>query len=455
MSAYFRRVRGFPRDIKLFLAYSLLANVGFGVSQLIFNLYLTELGYREDFIGAFNGALTLSMAAAAVSMGVLLNRFGPWRCIVGGVGIFFLASFGLALAEAPWLLLALAGLNGVGLAFLFTATMPFVIEWTRRDQRPEVAALSFSLISLATMLGSLAGGVVPSLVPGVADVSVAAYRWTLIGGTAVACLGYLPLFLMGPARRGRGPTETATRLVEDDAERRQVRRDMTVFVAIGGLMALGAGMVMPFYNVYLRSLGGSAREIGYIYAAGGLVSAVLGLGAPAVARRLGSIRAVVLVRWSVVPFYALLILSPGYGLAIVAHLVRQTSISMAWPIDSTFIAEVLPARARGSVFGWRSGAWNVGFSAASLVGGALIVRFGYDGPFFGLILFSILAGTLFAVYFGRHPLIRAGHLPLALPPHKRQPVKALVYGPVPVVAGRSPDAPQVAKPGVADSPVGG
>jgi len=428
MRTYLHHVRGFGRDIKLFLLYSFLANIGFGVSQLIFNLYLYALNLREDFIGAFNAVQTLSMAGTAMALGFLLNRFGTWRCITGGVCIFLAASFSLALAEWPPLLLVLAGFSGVGLAFLFTATMPFIIEWAKPEQRPEVAALSFSLISLAATLGALIGGFVPAwlsaAVPSIERGSPEAFRATLIAGTLVGTFGLLPLFSMGDARaRRRAAEHLAAPAGEPAAVRRRAKTDKIVFVLIGGLMSLGAGMVMPFYNVFLTTLGASARQVGYVYALGGLSAAVIGLMAPAVARRMGSLRAVVMLRLVVVPFYALLIVWPVYGVAVLAHLARQTSISMAWPIDSTFIAEVLPARDRASVFGWRSAAWNLGFSAASFTGGIVIVRSGYAWTFVSLIVFSTLAASSFITYFGRHPLIRSGDIPSALPrPSRRKAV---------------------------------
>ncbi len=188
-------------------------------------------------------------------------------------------------------------------------------------------------------------------------------------------------------------------------------------------MALGAGAVMPFYNVYLTTLGATAREVGYVFALGGLSAALIGLAAPAVSRRFGALWAVVVVRLSIVPFYALLIVAPSFWPAVVAHLARQTSISMAWPIDSTFIAEVLPARARAGVFGLRSAAWNIGFAGASLVGGRLIVESGYDLTFASLIVFSTLAAVIVVGYFARHPRIRTGQIPSALPRGQR-PVAA-------------------------------
>ncbi|MGH2614286.1 MAG: MFS transporter [Thermomicrobiales bacterium] len=417
---YLRRQFNFSRDIRLFLFYNLLANVGWGVFMLIFNLYLRELNLREDDMGAFSAAQTLAMAGGAATMGMVLDRLGIWRSIVSGVTIFLLASFGLALAEQPPVLLILSAISGVGLAYLFTSTMPFIIAWTKRDDRQYVSTLAFSVISLSTTLGSLLGGFLPGLLPGQ---DVQTYRWTLVAGTGIAALGLIPLFRMGPARAGRGlPDPTAPKEAEDPHERRRVRRDLAVFVAVGGLMAVGAGMVIPFYNVYMTTLGADATTVGYVYALGGLSAALIGLLAPAVSRRLGSLYGVALVRLSIVPFYLALILSPGLPLAAVAHIVRQTSISMAWPIDSTFIAEVLPPRARSRVYGLRSAAWNLGYSGASLLAGFLIVNVGYEVTFLDMIVFTLLSMAIFVGYYARHPRVRSGELSGALPQWRRSPI---------------------------------
>jgi MFS family permease len=176
---------------------------------------------------------------------------------------------------------------------------------------------------------------------------------------------------------------------------------MAVFIAIGGLMSLGAGAVFPFYNVFLETLGASSGQIGIIYAAAGLTAAFVGLFSPWVAHRFGSLKATVLVRLSPVPFYLLLMATPVLPVAILAHIFRTTSINMAWPIDSTYISEILPAKARASVFSFRSGAWNLGWSLSSLVAGYAIVRYGYNVSFAAYIIFMTLAMGLFYVYFTR------------------------------------------------------
>jgi MFS family permease len=419
-AAMVRRQFGFSRDVRLFLLYNLFANVGWGVFVLIFNLYLRELGLRENDMGLFNAAQTLAMAGGAATMGPVLDRLGIWGATVGGVSIFLVATFIMAFAEVPAALLVLSVISGLGLAYLFTTTMPFIIAWTKRDERQFVSALSFSVVSLSTTLGSLVGGFLPDLLPG-NDLQV--YRWTLVAGIAIAALGLIPMLLMGQARSGRGlPDPTAAREATDANERSQVRRDTSVFVLVGGLMAVGAGMVFPFFNVYLTDLGASSNQVGFIFAVGGLCAAAIGLSAPLISQRLGSIYGVAAVRLAILPFYLALILTPTLPLAAATHIVRQTSISMAWPIDSTFISEVLPPKARSRVFGLRSAAWNLGYSAASLIAGFLIVHVGYAATFLDLIVFTSIAMGVFVGYYSRHPRVTSGEMRGAIPVWRRRPL---------------------------------
>ena len=417
MASYLDQVRSFKRDTRLFLLYNLLAYVGYGVFQLIFNLYLTELHLRENDMGRFQSAQTLVIAGAAATMGPVLNRLGIWRAMVGGMVIFLAASFGLAWAERPPVLLALSAVSGIGLAYLFTATMPFIIAWTPREQRQHVSSVVFAVIGLSGTLGSLIGGYLPKLLP--LD-ALWAYRWTLVAGTALAATGLAPLVLMGPAKGSKPPPDPhAAREAADAAERRRVRMDVWVFVLIGGLMAVGAGMVVPFYNVFLTTLGASAEQIGLVFALAGLGAATVGLLAPAVSRRWGALAGVTAVRLAGLPLYAMLLVIPSLWVAVLAHIVRQTTISMAWPIDSTFIAEVLPPKARASVYGLRSAAWNLTWAGASFAGGEIIVRRGYGIPFALLVVTTVLSMGLFVGYYGRHPRVRSGDLPSALPRSRR------------------------------------
>lgn len=415
MRSYFRDIAGFPRDIRLFFAFQLLVNIGFAVFSLIYNLYLVELGLREDYIGTFNGIQTVAMSISGMLIGRAVARIGMWRSITFGVALLFLATYALAFNANATTLLALSALFGFMLSYMFSLTMPFILEFGPTHERPRIAAIAFSIQSLSTTVGSLVGGFLPSIVGGLRghedEVGLVDYRWTLVIGTTIAIGSLVPLFLMGEARKSTRAQEQARAPIEEsDDDRTQAKRDLVIFVALAGILALGVGALMPFYNVFLTELGADSRQVGLVFALASGTAAIIGLGAPWVNRRIGTMNAMFLLRFVPVPFFALLIVYPVYGLAIAAYVFRYITIAMTWPIDSTFTGEILPARLRATVFGWRSASWNMGFAIASVIGGRVIVARGYDAAFAAMAVFSLLSIALFAFHFRRHPRVRSGEV---------------------------------------------
>jgi MFS family permease len=407
-----RRIRGYDRDIRLYLAYTLAANIAIGVFALVFNLYLIELGHEEDFIGLFNAIQTLAMAGTAAMLGRLIEKLGLWRVVSGGLVLYLAASLLLAVVAQPVALMALSALWGASTSMVFTPVMPCIVELTRQRQRQEVAALTMSLISLSTTFGSLIGGWTPLLLDvtvGLDRPSAGAFRGTMLLGIALAALALIPLLAMSSERRSTRPA-TARRDDEDapepDAPAKEIRWRMIVYVAVGGLMALGGGAVFPFYNVFLSSIGASAGVIGIIFAVAWTLAAVIGLWSPWISAKLGSQRGSVIVRLVPVPLFILLIAVPVLPIAILAHLIRVMSINISWSMESSYISDILPQRVRYSVFGYRSAAWNLGFSLSSFVAGGVIVRYGYGPSFTAYAIAMTAAMGLYYGYFRRISEVR-------------------------------------------------
>ncbi len=408
---YARSLLALPRDIRLFFLYALFSNVAIGAFTLLYNLYLIQLGYREDFIGLVNAASTGALALSALGLGRLLHQRGSWWCLTYGTGAYLAASTILALATQPAVVLMCAILQGMATTFLFVPLMPFVIDHAPAVHRATVAAVALSLTSVSSTIGSLLAGWLPSAlgtVTGLPVPGVLTYRGALLAGIGVCAVAVVPLLLMREARDGPHQTPGALQRHDLNAETRtNFRRYLIAFVLAGGLLSIGNGAVVPFYNVYLATLGLSARTIGVIYAVASLVGAIFGLVGPTLARICGPLRAVTLIRLAPVPVFTALILFQAIPLAIAAHVVRMISISMAWPIDSMLVAETLPSRARANAFSLRSAAWNIGFSAASFLGGHLIVTFGYVPVFVLYALFCTAAIAFFVQQFRHHPAAHA------------------------------------------------
>jgi MFS family permease len=403
------QVKEFRRDIRLFLVYNLFSNVGIGAFLLIYNLYLVENGFTESFIGVYNAISTTALAAVAMVMGPLIGRYGGWNCITYGTVIFVISSAALALLGSAGPILAVSIIAGAGTAFLITPIMPFIFEWEGTEHRATAAAFAFSVNSLSLTLGSFIGGWSPRLFSalfGFDIQSVMSYRLALLLALGVVAIGLIPMYRMTEARIHSGEEEgTFAAIPELPPTRQRVRRDIMVFAGATGIFALGIGAVMPFYNVYLNSIGARPSRIGMIFALAGIVAAITGLLVPVIAKRFGELNALLWIRLAPVPFFLLIVVFPHLLIAAVAHVVRTATTSMSWPLDSGVAGHVLPPRARASGFSIRSGLWNLGYAISSLIAGVVIVAYGYYPTFVAFAIFTAISTVLFVEYFRRHPTI--------------------------------------------------
>ena len=387
------------RVMGIYVVFQFLSNVGLGVFALLFNLYLRKLGLREDFIGLFSGLSTLTWAAGALIVGPLSRRIGARAILIIGVGLFGVVAFVQVVVTAPFALIGVAFFLGFANAGMTTPSTPYVFTLIPPERRTQAQAFVFAAIALSTAAGSFVGGALPDLLGGN---TLRNFRITLGVSVALTVLSVVPLLLLRTAREqpdapNRGGQAPFTRV-----ERRQCRRDNTAFALVGGFMALGTGLLIPFYNVYLTALGATPEVVGTLFSVSSLAGGLISLGAPAIARRLPALPAVAVLRTVSVP----LALVVGVGLtnlplAGALYAMRTAGTSLSWPIESSTIGNVIDARNRVSLFGMRSAAWNAGLALSSWVGGAIIVRFGYQPVHLLYVLAYIVAISLFLMYWPR------------------------------------------------------
>lgn len=176
-----------------------------------------------------------------------------------------------------------------------------------------------------------------------------------------------------------------------------------VFAGATGVLALGVGAVVPFFNVYLNSIGLRPGMIGVVFALAGVVAAVMGLTAPMISRKWGELAALYWIRLAPAPLFLLLVFFPHAIVAAAAHIVRTTTIGMSWPLDSNVLGSVLPPRVRATGFSVRSGLWNLVYAISSVLAGLVIVWLGYGATFLTFAILTFASTMLFTRYFRNHP----------------------------------------------------
>jgi predicted MFS family arabinose efflux permease len=340
------------------------------------------------------------------------------RLILVGAGA--LAAFLYAVqvtVTAPETLLLIAFLTGMAATVYRLSIAPVVMREVKPAARPFLFSASFTVLFLSAIIGSVLGGWLPHLFHMVTDLDRLALRWSLYVAAGLILSSALPFNAMketprealdredAEARRAAVPHRRFSdrfgwtlRQVRDLAEVDWVLNLKLTLPAM--LIGLGAGLIIPFMNLYFRDrFGLSEGEIGLLFAVMQGFMVIGNLFGPAVSRRLGLVRGVVATQLLSVPFMVLLGVSSFFPVVAVAFFLRSGLMNMNQPLTSHFAMEVVSKRDHAVTNSLLSLSWFVAWSVSADIGGALIERNGYTPPLLIAAALYVAASALYWFFF--------------------------------------------------------
>ena len=270
---YFAAVRQFSRNARLFLTYSLLAELGAGIWSVMFNLYLLRVGFPITFVGTFWLVNMMCHGVAALPAGVIADRFGRRRSFFLATSISLLAQGTLLFTAEAGAILILAGVAGLGEAFHGVTGSPFMMDNSEAEERPHLFSLNSCFLQFSRFAGSLSGGLLPlalAAMLGVPPIDPSAARWALVMGLPLTLLALAPLAFMRekPVEVVEGFRELIT--LRNVAHFGLIGR----FTVLSALVGIAFGLTIRFFNVFFGlSLNATDDQVSTILALGAVAAA--------------------------------------------------------------------------------------------------------------------------------------------------------------------------------------
>lgn len=416
IAEYIRQVRGAGPNARLYLYGLFLMGLGQTIFSLLFNLYLRELGFTDSSIGQILSKVSLGAAVAALPVAFLFRRVSTRRLLVMAGTLSSVAYFLQGTLIAPDLLLLAAFVSGMVVTIFRLSIAPVVMREVKAASRPFLFSAAFTAFFLSAIVGSSVGGALPHLFHLITDDPKLTLRWSLWAGCALTLLAAIPFFKMTPpdpsseARPPAGAWEQIRELGEVD----WVLQFKLAFPA--ALIGLGAGLIIPFLNLYFRDrFALTPAAIGLLFAVMQGFMVAGNLFGPAVSRRLGLVRGVVVTQLASVPFMVLLALSGSLPVVVASFFLRGALMNMNQPLTSHFAMEVVPEREHAITNSLLSLSWFVAWSVSADIGGALIERAGYAQPLLIAALLYVAASILYWLFFHRVEEVRVPRSEVEIP----------------------------------------
>lgn len=397
---YFHRLRSFSRNARLYLGGSFTSNIVVGAFGALLNLYVVSLGYNKDFVGVLVSIQLFASGFGALPAGMICDRIGRRKSLVLSAMAICAGTLGLAWStKAPWLI-AFKALYGFAFAFLSVTVAPFLMESSTAHERSHLFGINFAAHTFAMMFGNFISGF---LTDGFARPlgQTTAYRMSLTVFALLTLGAAVCYALIHETGTGCGKAKARDLFAGlAQAARLPQARQLIIYNA---LIGLGAGMVVPFFNVFLsEKLGSPARTIGSILALSQVATGLASLASPLVVQKRGKIRAVVETQLLSIPFLLMIALPPYVGIVTIAFFARSALMNMSNPIISNLSMEIVPAHTRAAISSFARMA-NDGVRAVSAVGAGLLMQHvSLEAPYFVTSVVYAAASIYYSRVFKRY-----------------------------------------------------
>lgn len=391
-----------PKNIKLYLSILFFATILSAAYNILFGIYLINVGFTEKVVGQILSLRTFGVALGAVPVALFAQRFNKKRTLMLGLAIMVVSSLILLNVRILWVMKVFSLCFGFGHATAMILQGPIIYENTDEGHRVMAFSMAFVFQNMAFVFGSFVLGHLSQYLA-LSHGTSQGNLMVLNGATFLLPIGILI------ASRLKGPSMTTS-----NRDLPMAHDFLAVFKGYAGLLkgrtlkyltqvalvGLGAGMIVPFFSVYLKfTLDVSDGVVGNIMAISQVGTIIGGLIVPPLAKRIGTVKTIIFCQLLSIPFLISISLPQGLIILTISFFFRSSLMNMASPLFRSIAMEITSDDNRTHMSGMISMTNNLFRSLGIFIGGYIMYKYTYNTPYYLTIICYLIGTFIIYTYF--------------------------------------------------------
>jgi len=382
--------KGIPREADLLIYASFFNWAAAGLLFITLQVFLVLEGLSFALSGLIVGTFGITSALATWPFGILADRYGRKRFVIGGgvVSAFAITLFAIVGTNIS-LLFAAAALSGFSEAMFASSWTAMLADKATNAWRTRAFTLSFFVSTISSAAGGFSASILGPIDSLLGISLVQGHRYLFAGVAAVS--------LFGPAMVSKVSDSKPSVLGNPRFHflPRKSLRPVVQYSIAGGLIAFGAGMVVPLVPgwAYLR-FGVKDDVTGPVF--GGINSLVMGvanLATPRLAKRFGTVKTIVVTQASSTAFLFSMPFTPNFPAASAVFIVRSCLMMMSNPAEQSLLMGLVSEDERATAAAITAALWRFPNSISTGLGAYIM---GLGGFLYLSLPFWICTGLYLA-----------------------------------------------------------
>ena len=398
---YGAHIRAFKPNARMYLLNVIITGGVMGVFRLLFNFFVLSLGFNEAMLGNLITTSSFVALVAALPLGYLADMIGRKGSLIISGALLSFSILAMSIWPSQEMFYAMNIVSGLAQSLAGVTMSPFLMENSDEKERTYLFSFGQGLQMTMASVGNWIGGYLPTWMGNAQNVTATssmAYGNSIFVIGIGAAIAIIPLMSLKSPRLERN--QRAVFAPFQYAVKNPLLLTKLILPML--LTSLGAGLIMPFMNVFFRVVHHQPDTvIGALFAWGSLAMGIGLLIAPPLAERTGKIQLVVITQALSIPFLILLGFSPIVWVGAASYYIRLSLMNMSSPVYQTFIMEHVEPSARATVASLTSMAWNFGWAFSPTISGWLQVKYGFGPPFIGTIILYTISVIMYWAFFWR------------------------------------------------------
>jgi MFS family permease len=364
------------KNVRYFFIASFLAQIGGGFTWVLYNLYIKSLGLPDPVAGLCVSAGSIANVVSLVPAGILTDRFGRKRMIMIAGALSGAVTVLQAFVESSIFMVITAFLAGVVNSVIWVSILPLLAENTEPEERFHLFSVNFAIGLFAQILGSLVGGSLSETLAHTGLNEVWAIRTTLLFGAALSIISLAPFSRIQETKKSTDGERKKTSLRQSWARLKERREQFSLiakFMFASTMIGFGAGLVIPYLNLYFTERFHMTRSsIGLITAIGQILTAVAMFIGPATAKRMGAVKSVVMFQMLSIPFLLVTGWSMNEGLVCTSIVIRNALMNCSTPIQDSIMMALVDDDLKGLSVSCGQTMWTLGWAVMGPISTSIV-----------------------------------------------------------------------------------
>lgn len=362
------------------------------------------MGFGEGIVGQVLSIGSVSIAVGSMLNAYLSSKVGFKKTISLGLVLMSIGVLGVSFITDSFLIKIFSGLMGMDYGFPFSSIGVLLIENSSEEDRVKVFSKNFVSQSLGTVCTSYGAG---KLIKTFGKIFAAEKSIPLV---YLFC-AFLILFSFYPLSGLKGREITKNKKSKDFFKgfKEVMSGQALKFVMYNTIIGFGAGLVVPFFSVYLKfSLNIDNEKVGVIMGLSQLGLVVGGLSVPYISKVLGRENTVVICQLLSIPFLISIAFPQNIFILGVAFLLRSTLMNLNQPLIQNISLETVDYENRALMSSVVSMSSNVTRAISMIIAGYMMENISYNFPYYITVILYLIGTAVFYKNFKMEKPLRGG-----------------------------------------------